>query len=355
MQIPRFIQSINNRLILVTPHLIKNKPLFLGRYFYRILANYFYQKRKIRSILLHTHYKCNLNCSHCYEKEAFTCTDAAPLSLQEKKRIIKELWEVKPLSFDFVSGESSLDPDLPELVKACRPERTYITLATNGYDFSEEKIRHLRKIGIDKMNVSVDSWYPEEHDALRGKKGSHQRAFQTIELCKKVGMGFHITIFVFKNSTKSEGFRKLVKYSIENKVRVAFKLAIPLGHWQGKIDDLITNDDRETVDQLYSQYPFLKTCDIGNRNGGCPAFDELICVTAYGDVLPCNGIHISLGNLREERLKDIQDKGRKIKCFNGEYRGCLPAQNKDFINKYLSKTYDVRPYPVKAESVFKEL
>ena len=228
-----------------------------------------------------------------------------------KIMVIRELLEIGPLSFDFVSGESSLDPDLPELVKACRPKRTYITLATNGFDFTEDRIRNLHEIGIDKLNISIDSWNPEEHDALRGREGSHRRALQTLELCKKVGMGFHITIFVYKNSTFSKGFEKLVAYAIKNEVRVAFKLAIPLGHWQGRVDDLITDGDRGTIDKLYSQYPFLKTCDHGNRNGGCPALDELICVTVYGDVLPCNGIHISLGNLRDESLDDILDKEGK--------------------------------------------
>lgn len=354
MQIPTTIQKINNRLGLVTPGLIRKKPLFLARILFRTLSQRFWKTKRLRSVLFHTHYKCNLNCQHCYEKN-FYRTNEKLLTLAEKKKVIADCLKLGVVSFDFVGGETVLDPELPELVKACRPARTYITLATNGYGFTEEKIRYLLHIGIDKMNISIDSWYPQEHDEIRRKKGSHQHAFGTLELCKKVGMGFHITIFVYKDSTKTDGFKKLVEYAIKNRVRVAFKAALPLGAWEAKHDKLISADDKDTIFRLYQKYPFLKMCNYGNKNGGCPAFDEVITITAYGDVLPCNGIHISFGNVRNDDLQAIVDKGRRIKYFNGRYDGCPPAEDKDFIESYLSKTYNAEPYPIKAAEVFEGL
>ena len=354
MQLPIIVQKANNRLLLVSPRLIKKKPLFLAKAFFRPLSQRLRKTKQLRSILFHTHYKCNLNCKHCYEKN-FNRTNEKPLTLAEKKTVIADCLKLGIVSFDFVSGESVLDPELPELVKACRPRKTYITLATNGYAFTEEKIKYLLDIGIDKLNISIDSWYPQEHDELRRKKGSHRHAFRTLELCKKVGMGFHITIFVHRNYTKADGFKKLVEYAIKHKIRVAFKAAVPLGAWEAKHDNLITDDDRDTMFKLYKKHPFLKRDNYGNRNGGCPAFDEVITITAYGDVLPCNTIHISFGNVRNEKLQTILNKGRKIKYFNGCYNGCPPAEDKNFIKSYLSKTYNAKPYPLIAEEIFKEL
>ena len=118
MQIPTIIQKINNRLGLVTPRLIKKKPLFLIKILFRALSQRFWKTKQLRSILFHTHYKCNFNCKHCYEKN-FNRTNEKPLTLTEKKKIIADCLKLGIVSFDFVSGESVLDPELPELLPEC--------------------------------------------------------------------------------------------------------------------------------------------------------------------------------------------------------------------------------------------
>ena len=69
-------------------------------------------------------------------------------------------------------------------------------------------------------------------------------------------------------------------------------------------------------------------------------------------VLPCNAAHITFGNAKKDDLGAIIKKGREIPFFNGQYKGCPSSEDMNFINKYLSKTYSVRPYPVDADSVF---
>ena len=354
MKMPVFLQKLNNRLVLVTPRLLQKKPLFLLRYAWRTLFPPTDLRRPIRSVLFHTHYKCNLSCSHCYER-GFTRTDEKPLTLEEKKQAIAELLRLGALSFDFVSGETRLSDELPELVRACRPERTYITLASNGWGITEEEIRRYLAMGIDKINFSLDSADPTEHDAQRGKEGVHASVMNAMRLCEKVGMDYHFTMFIYRDYTRTENFQKLVDYAIANRIRVAFKAAVPLGAWQGKHENLISEYDVKRMLELHRQYPFLKRDNYGNRCGGCPAIDEVITVTAYGDVLPCNTLHISLGNLRRESLADILLKARHIDYFKKSFDGCPPAEDLSFIENHLSKTYNAPSYPVRAEEVFEEL
>ena len=340
---------------MISPVLIRRKPLFLIRYFLRIISDRRIprEKRRIRSILFHTHYKCNLNCAHCYEKN-FTNTDSNPLSLEEKKRIITDCLREGALAFDFVSGESSIDPDLSKLVQACKPHKTYITLATNGYDLSTDRIRSFSDVGIDKLNVSLDSWFAHEHDAMRRKEGAYRNAFRTISSCKRLGMGIQATTVVYRDSTKSDGFKKLVEYAIKNRIRLTFKAAVPLGKWEAHYDNLISEDDKRIMFSLHREYPFLTRTCIPNRGSVCPAFDTLLTVTAYGDVLPCNTIHISYGNLRNDRLSYIIKRGRSSDIYLKRFKGCPPAESYDFIQSALSKTYGAYPYPAKAEYIFKK-
>ncbi len=348
------IQDVTNKLSLITPRLVIKKPVFLLRMFLRPLMLHFYKCKPIRSVLFHTHYKCNFSCAHCYETN-FNRTDETPLTLGEKKKYISDCLKAGALTFDFVSGESSLDPDLPELIRACRPKSTYVTLATNGYGFTEKKIKDLFDTGVDKMNVSIDSWDQETHDSLRGKKGAYRSAFNTIKLCKKVGMSVSITIYVYKDYTKTAGFNSLVNYAIKHKIRTGFKTAIPLGAIEGDIDRLITREDRNTLHALHRKHSFLQRTCVGRSDSACPAFYGLITITAYGDVMPCNAAHFTFGNLRQDDLESIINKGRKVKYFNESYTGCPPSDDVEFIESYLSRTFGSEPYPVRAEEVFDEL
>ena len=109
--------------------------------------------------------------------------------------------------------------------------------------------------------------------------------------------------FVYKNSTQTEGFRKLVEYSIQNKIRTTFKAAVPLGAWESNLDQLITDSDRNTLFDLHREYPFLVRTCIATPNSTCPGFNKIITVTAFGDILPCNAIHVSFGNIRKKNLE----------------------------------------------------
>ena len=70
--------------------------------------------------------------------------------------------------------------------------------------------------------------------------------------------------------------------------------------------------------------------------------------------LPCPYIHVSLGNFFEEPLKDIIERGQKIKFF-GEYCDtCWIAEDRDFINEYIVKKVYGKPLPVPYNEVFTE-
>ena len=85
----------------------------------------------------------------------------------------------------FVGGEATLDKDLPTLIKAASPHKTFINIATNAYRLDEDKIRHFKKLGVDKFIASIDSWSKEEHDEQRGVKGAYESVFNALRLCKK--------------------------------------------------------------------------------------------------------------------------------------------------------------------------
>ena len=59
-----------------------------------------------------------------------------------------------------------------------------------------------------------------------------------------------LTIVVYNGSTRSTGFKKMVEFAIENKIRLQFKPALPTGGWQGDTSKLITKEDVQEMDRL---------------------------------------------------------------------------------------------------------
>lgn len=87
-------------------------------------------------------------------------------------------------------------------------------------------------------------------------------------------------------------------------------------------------------------------------NLGCPVVKGITTITAYGDVLGCQYMPISIGNLREQPLAEILKTGVSIKLFGEHLETCPPAMDMDFVNKYLvEKTYG-KPFPVPWDKVF---
>lgn len=68
--------------------------------------------------------------------------------------------------------------------------------------------------------------------------------------------------------------------------------------------------------------------------------------------MPCPYIHVSLGNFFEEPLKDIIERGLKIKYFGKYVDTCLIAEDRKFINDYVAKKIYGKPLPVPYSEVF---
>ena len=69
------------------------------------------------------------------------------------------------------------------------------------------------KRGVSRMSVSFDSWDPDFHDEMRGRKDSWKRAIQALEYIQEAGMDPYMNVTVGHYNAKSEDLRMLLEYS----------------------------------------------------------------------------------------------------------------------------------------------
>ena len=334
--------------------LVRRKPFFLLRILFKYANKIILGRDSLRGVVFASSYACNFSCSHCYATR-FRDTDLLPLSLDEKIAVINNCLQLGATSFDFVGGEIGLSKDLKQVLSACKPYKTHLSLASNGYDITREKVRHLKNLGIDKISISIDSGSEQEHDQFRNKKGSYKRCFEAIENIRQEGLTPVIITCISKGDTKKQSFHDLVNYAINNHLELVFSAAIPFGQWEKNMDILCDEEDIRYMKDLHDKHSFLtRDCYENMGSSGCPAAKQIIYISEYGDTMPCPFTHISFGNIRYESLRNIRKRMLTIPQFKNYHPVCLAGEDRSFIEKYLSKTFGAKPYPPTAEEAFSE-
>jgi len=71
---------------------------------------------------------------------------------------------------------------------------------------------------------------------------------------------------------------------------------------------------------------------------GCTTVNRLY-ITPIGDVLVCPYVHIKIGNIFKQTIKEITDYGFRIKHFRNYREKCLAGEDLNFIKKFSLKIF----------------
>jgi len=124
--------------------------------------------RKAVRALIHRHHpilvhvipmrRCNLACAYCNEYDAVS----KPVSTDVMLGRIDKIAELGTAVLTFSGGEPMMHPDLDELVARVRRRGMIVTLISNGYYLSPERIDKLNQAGLDHLQLSIDNVEPDE-------------------------------------------------------------------------------------------------------------------------------------------------------------------------------------------------
>ncbi|MBF0428970.1 MAG: radical SAM protein, partial [Magnetococcales bacterium] len=217
-------------------------------------------------------------------------------------------------------------------------------ISTNGWMFTEEIVKECYDLGVDTINVSLDSGIPELHDLFRKKRGSYDKVMKLIEWGEKHGIKMLINHTLHKGNLYTTGFRDLLEFCETRKIMINILFAKGVGEFMSK-RCMLDHKDIEAYRQIIKPYAYAHIHhtaggeghdDSVNYNygkGGCPGTSEMFNMTPYGDVIQCANMHIYFGNVRDKPLKDIRDKVLNESPF-GQPNNCFLTLEPDFMNVY---------------------
>jgi MoaA/NifB/PqqE/SkfB family radical SAM enzyme len=215
-------------------------------------------------------------------------------------------------------------------------------LTTNGYHLDKKMAKKLAEYKVSRVSVSIDSMDEKIHDEIRGRKESWKRAIEGLKHVQNAGMDPYLNITVGHYNAFNPDFEELLKYSKDNKYKTLLNVAVPAGMWQ-KMEEIICDDnDRKHIQNLRKKYGNVvrNLWNPFDRNKekilGCTTVNRLY-ITPLGDVLVCPYVHIKIGNILKQPLKEIVDFGFRIKYFREHSSLCLAGEDKNFITKFMTK------------------
>ncbi len=301
-------------------------------------------------------YQCNFRCQHCSVKRFQGRQNKRQFTLEDVRSLSRQADELGLARFVITGGEPLIFKDFDDLVRAIDPDKFYINVDTNGWFLDAQRARHLKDIGIDRIQLSIDSLDPEEHDRFRQAPGSHARTMRALDAALDAELNLFVQTVVTKQRLYSEEFIKFIEFFNEKGIGVFVTYAKPVGAWENHFDVLVDKDDMKYMArELEKKYNvFTHLTPAYGLHMGCIAVKGMFSVTQYGDVLPCPYIHVSIGNVFQEPLKDIIQRGLNIRYFGEYVDTCTIAEDIHFMKEYLAKKIYGKPLPVPWNDVFTE-
>lgn len=333
---------------------IWKKPHFLFRAARHMALNMIFPSHcAARTMNVMINAECNLTCDHCFAESYRKPQEQKPkLSHAEFVAALKEIAHSGVFHFSLQGGEPFLHPHLEELIKACQPHMSYISMTTNGTVCTEKKLRQVNSWGVDKITVSIDSFKAEEHDHFRGRKGSYDKAMQTIATVRQIGMDVAIAVTVLNETLHTDSIQDLLDWATKEQIAVEINIPQPIGKWDGRTDLLLSDENFAYINNLHAQNNNMRR-DLYKHMGrsGCPAVKESLHLNVDGEIQPCVYIQISLGNIRNHNFREIRANGLRLPEFAHYDPKCLSGEEPGFIQRYMSKGFGL-PKPANGMEIF---
>ncbi|MFC1914658.1 radical SAM/SPASM domain-containing protein [Chloroflexota bacterium] len=291
---------------------------------------------------------CPLRCQMC----TFWRKSRPDPSLEIIKHWIKELVDFGVEDIGIGGGEPFIRKDLLEIVEEIKSYGVTCGITTSGWLVGKVPFPP-----VDQCEISIDGATPETHDKIRGRKGSWERAVNTIKIAKE-----HCRIGQLNFVLQADNYHELVDFCLLAKqlglgvsvIPVSLKLAAQpsvskdlvkldtnlLKHVIGeamKVGNLLNNREFLRI--------FLSKLDNGNTQQPCMAPSDIILIFANGDVYPCGNFDTPVGNLSEGKsLEDIyQDyKTLRARVWSGSYEGCSSCIYPDIVTRATLRSRTIR-------------
>ncbi|PJI07642.1 MULTISPECIES: putative heme d1 biosynthesis radical SAM protein NirJ2 [Clostridium] len=281
--------------------------------------------------------KCNMHCEHCYRDSGKMAE--GELSTTEGKKLIDDISKAGFKIMIFSGGEPLLREDIYELIGYASKIGLRCVIGSNGTLITLEAAQKLKKAGVMRAGISLDSLKAKKHDSFRNYSGAWENTIIGIENLKKAGISFQINTTVMK--WNKDEVKDITDFGVNlgASAHHVFFL-VPTGRGANLEEQILSKDDYENLikdimlKQTQGNIEIKPTCApqfvrIAEQNNietrfkkGCLAGIKYCIISPTGNVQPCAYLNFSAGNVKQKSFGEIWRKSPILKKLRTmEYGG----------------------------------
>ncbi|MCX7943277.1 MAG: radical SAM protein [Deltaproteobacteria bacterium] len=272
-------------------------------------------------------YHCNMRCIHC---EFWKIKPEKEVGLSDWKKIIDDIYNWlgnNTVRIKIAGGEPAVKVFFYELMQYIKEKGFYLGITSNGTVFSERDIKFLCDIGINEINISLDTLDRKRYIKIRGKD-EFDRVLQNLMCFKKYTKVTSINLSPTIMEVNSDEITELVRFAIKENFWITFQAVFNTfgtEYYAGWYKDfalfprnieVIEKAVREVIaykdvyrqignskEQLLTMIEYFR--DPGkNHNMECNAGNTDIGIDNVGNLLLCFNLN-PVGNLLERRIDEL--------------------------------------------------
>lgn len=173
--------------------------------------------------------RCNLRCRYCMPEDILSIPHEEILRFEEILQICRLAGELGIRKFKVTGGEPLVRKDCVHFLRSLKalPATEQVTLTTNGTLLSKY-LPDLQDLGIDGINISLDTLCSDTFEQLTGRPGFSQ-VLEAMEACQASGIRTKINSVLLRG-VNDKDFFPLVELARTYRVDVRFIEIMPIGY-----------------------------------------------------------------------------------------------------------------------------
>jgi MoaA/NifB/PqqE/SkfB family radical SAM enzyme len=263
---------------------------------------------------------CNLACLHCCTNSSPRVSTSRELSDEHVRLAIADFPKVPVLEVMFSGGEPFLRANIVDFIERSKAVGADVYIASNGTMITPDVAQSLRRIGIKRIDISLDGDTPDIHNSVRVHATAFDRTISGIAACVASELPIRVSTMVTpKSAPRFREFVDLVvKLGVTNLVASCVQ---PSSGRAANYPELWLESSRMSEiqqdigkvrasfsSQIKIDCRFVEDYSLGPT--ACLAGLQILHISPHGDVSPCSWLfklnkdRFSLGNLRSLSLAD---------------------------------------------------
>lgn len=267
---------------------------------------------------------CNLRCIYCYANAGEPMPNE--MTLHEIKNVIDQAAELGAKKIILLGGgEPLMYKELKSVVEYINDKGLRQSIFTNGMLVTRKLAGFLFENGVSVI-VKHNSNIPEVQDSLAGVKGAYNKIKQGFKYLLDAGYPngsvLGIQTVICRQNIKE--IPDMWIWARERGIVPYFEIITNQGRAKEHKELHVSNEE---IKEVFGKLQHIDETRFGYMWSSHPTIASFTCkrhlysclVNSQSYIQPCTGIDIPVGNLRQEKLKDILKKSSVIQKLRNIY------------------------------------